>query len=454
MFIALLIGVGVALSPAIPAVAASVATAEWPGYQGGPGHVGTVPSGGPSAPLRLAGAWARVRGQGRVASPVVVGDIAVTESRTRFVGLDSATGMVVWSTPRDRGNVLSPAVDPATGSVVATEGTVRRGAALVALEPSSGRVLLRVRLPQPATSGVTIAGNAALFGARGRRVYALDLTMRAVRWAVAMGGVVEAAPAVSGGLAFVASSSTTATRSRLAAIDLESGRVSWSYPSSGFTSLASGPSIVGRRVYAGFGDGTLRAFDALTGRVAWSSPLRDAMSPLSAPAVDRGVVYANDRLGGLYAFDATTGTRRWDFQFASDSLWGAPLVGRGSVFLGLDDGTVAAVSTGTGRLAWSTRLRFGPIGGLASSGGLLLAPLLGGGGGLASFRHDPNGNVLSLGSPTTLHLPPALASFAAAVAIMLAVVLLFFRVLLDPARVPGPSPARVAADRDEAGEPS
>src|SRR5205823_6090023 len=162
-----------------------------------------------------------------MASPVVIGDLVVTESRTRYVGLDRATGRVVWSTPRDRGNVLSPALDAATGSVLATEGTVRRGAALVALEPSSGRELWRVRLPQPATSGVTVAGTDALFGARGRRVYALDLTRRTVRWTAAMGGVVEAAPAVSRGLAFVVSSSTTATRSRLAAIDVASGQVSW-----------------------------------------------------------------------------------------------------------------------------------------------------------------------------------------------------------------------------------
>src|SRR5205823_3874608 len=236
-----------------------------------------------------------------------------------------------------------------------------------------------------------------------------------------------------------------------AAIDVASGQVSWSYPSSGFTSLASGPAVLGGRIYAGFGDGTLRAFDVTTGRMVWSSPLREAMSPFSAPALDRGTVYANDRLGGLYAFDARSGARRWDFQFASDLLWGAPLVGRGSVFLGLDDGTVSAVATGSGRLAWSTRLRHGPIGAFAAAADLLLSPLLGGAGGIACFRHDPTGRVLTIASPTTLHLLQALGSFAAAVAILLVVLLLFFRIVLVPARVPGPAPSPLPVPSDEDG---
>jgi outer membrane protein assembly factor BamB len=332
--------------------------------------------------------------------------------------------------------VLSPAVDESAGVIVATEGTVRRGAALVGLDPATGQTLWRMPLPHPATTAMTVSQGQAILGLRDHRLYDIDLATRSIQWRVALGGVDNDAPAVAGGRVFVTASSTTAVRSRLVAIDLASGRPAWTFQTAGFTSLAGSPSVAGTRVFAGFGDAVFRAFDAGSGRLLWSAPLREFVSPFAAAAVAGGTVYANDRSGGLYALNATTGKRRWDFQFASTALWGAPLIARGAVLLGLDDGTVGAVDRSTGRLVWATRIRFGPIGALAASQGELIAPLLGGNGGVAAFRHDPHGSLRSVTSPSALNLGRAIVAFAAAMAITLAAVSLLFRFVLDRDRRP------------------
>jgi outer membrane protein assembly factor BamB len=450
--VALLVAAASAVMRTAPTVASADPTVQWPGFQGGPSHPGLGGAQAAGVPLRLSEVRLRRRGQGRLSGVVIIDGQGVTASRTGFLGFDPATGVVAWSVARDHGNVLSPAADPASDSVLATEGTVRRGSALVALDPSSGRALWRRALPQPATSAVTVAGGQAVFGMRGNRVGAVDVASHVVRWTVAVGGVIDSAPAVDGGRGFVTSSSTATARSRLSAIDMASGHLAWSHQATGFTSLVSAPSVVRGRVYAAFGDATLRAFDATSGRRLWSSPLREAASPFSAPAVDATTVYVNDRLGGLYALDARTGARRWDYQFDSTTLWGAPLLVGGVVYLGLDDGAIAAVSARSGRLVWSTRLRFGAIGSFGASGAQLIAPLLGGGGGIALFRHDPTGTLVDVGSPTTLILPRALFHYALSVAILAVLILAFFRIVLDPQRLAADAAGRRAV-RPHRGEP-
>jgi hypothetical protein len=135
-------------------------------------------------------------------------------------------------------------------------------------------------------------------------------------------------------------------------------------------------------------------------------------------------------------------------------------VAGGWVYAGLDDGTVVAVSVATGHLVWRTKLAFGAIGPLAAAGDLLLAPSIGPGGGILAFRHDPSGTLLDVHSPTELDLPVALADFAGAFVLMLAVVLGLFGALgrrteraLDVAPATGPSTDASADEDDQDGGP-
>jgi outer membrane protein assembly factor BamB len=85
----------------------------------------------------------------------------------------------------------------------------------------------------------------------------------------------------------------------------------------------------------------------------------------SSPALANGVLYGANTAGQLIALDIHTGSPRWSWTIPSGSpIKGSPAVdtAKGLVFIGANDGTLDAVWTATGHLAWST-----PIGGTVSA---------------------------------------------------------------------------------------
>jgi hypothetical protein len=89
------------------------------------------------------------------------------------------------------------------------------------------------------------------------------------------------------------------------------------------------------------------------------------------------------------------------------------------VYLGFEDGTLAAFDVGTGDLRWRVGLP-GPVGALAPAGDLLLAPTVGVTGGLIAYAHAADRPLVRMRSPTILRLGTAVLSFAAAAAVLLA----------------------------------
>jgi len=109
--------------------------------------------------------------------------------------------------------------------------------------------------------------------------------------------------------------------------------------------------------------------------------------------------------------------------------------------MGSDDGTLAAIDVRTGRLAWRTRYAAGPIGPLAPAGGVLLVPVLGSRASMVGLVHDPKGALVSEESPSTLHLPLALANFAGAFVLVLGAILGAFALLQRSLRRAAPEVA-------------
>jgi glucose dehydrogenase len=172
-------------------------------------------------------------------------------------------------------------------------------------------------------------------------------------------------------------------------------------------------------VYAGFGDVQVRAFDVATGEIRWEAAVRSDSSPLTSAAFADGDLFVVDGTGGLYRIDGRTGDLEWEFQFPSFFIWGSPLVAGDRVFVGTQDGTLAAVDLSTGHRVWQRRVNAPPVGALAPAGERLLVPLLGRGGGLLALEHDPAGVVGDVASPTTLRPEVALLNFAAGFAAVL-----------------------------------
>ena len=358
---------------------------------------------------------------------------------TSVVAFDPSTGAIRWSVARSEGSVLAPAIDAATETVVYVEGKVARQSALVGLNLITGSRLWRVGLGGVATSAPSVLEGHVYVGGRDEFLYDVDTATRAVA-KVRTAGVVEGAPAGEGGQVFAISVERATGRSRLYSVDTATRRRPWVFSPRSASVDDSSPTVAGGTVYSGFGDSYVRAFDAGTGAVKWAEPVRSGFSELSSPAYADGSVYVVDQLGGLYRLDARSGRRIWDFQFSSLSTIGAPLVVGHTVYVGLDDGSLGAVDVGSGHLVWRTRLRFGPIGALAPTGSLLLAPTIGRRGGIAAFRQHPKGMLSDIVSPTKLNLPRALLNFGAAFVLVLLLVLVLFRVLGRVRREGPPAP--------------
>jgi outer membrane protein assembly factor BamB len=434
---------GVAAAVIAPGVSGRGATAQsaadWPGLQGGAGHIGgAVASFSP--PLQAS--W-RVApsGDARLSTPAVSGTLAVSTGRTSVVGFDPTSGEVLWAdVRRAEGLVVPPAIDleaGAGGVVVFLEGNGPDDSKVVGIDPAerSSR-LWETPLNAQSRTAPTVTDGRVFVGTAEGSVEAVEINSGTEAWTVKVTGEVATSPAVTEGRVFLVAEDRDTGRTRLYALDAEDGRVVWSSSPPGITLGVSSPTAADGTVYVGFGDygagvaGTVRAFDAASGALRWTQPVRGPFSGLSTLAFADGGVFVLDGDGGVYRLDGESGKPAWDYQFPSLVTWGAPLVAGRYVYVGLDDGTIAAIDAESGHLVWQTSLRQGAIGAFAPHGDLLLAPAIGLRGGIVAFEHDPDRPLLDIHSPTELNLARSLANLVAGSAVVMALMLGLFRVVL------------------------
>jgi outer membrane protein assembly factor BamB len=433
-----------AASSAASIMAVSAATTtSWPSFQGGPSHPGTSDEASFAPPLEEAWRLASPAAGSGLSGAAVVPGLAVATGRTSLIGFDPGTGRELWTSPRAEGPLVPPAIeeDPSQNqagqgqadqgqAVVYVEGNSRSTSGLVAVEASTRRQRWRVVLPDLATGAPVIDADVAYATVRDGTVLAIDMASGSQRWRARVSDAL-ASPAAAGGKVFVVSSSASTGRAEVTALDAVTGKRAWSYSPPGVAAAMSAATVSDGRVYVGFGDFFARALNGGTGATVWSEALRrdGDFSFRSAPAVADGGVFLLDRRGRLYRLDPTTGRRVWDFQFQALSQSASPVVVGETVYVGLDDGTVAGVDAATGHLRWHTRFRYGAVGALAPVGELLLVPLDGSGGGIIALRHDPDRVLLDEHSPTELNLPLALGNFGLAFLVVMAGLLGFFKLI-------------------------
>ena len=72
----------------------------------------------------------------------------------------------------------------------------------------------------------------------------------------------------------------------------------------------------------------------------------------SSPVIDKGAVYIGSDDGRVYAIDLNTGKRRWSFQ-AESSIESPPALSAGLVFAGSLDGRLYCLDARTGCRKWT-----------------------------------------------------------------------------------------------------
>jgi quinohemoprotein ethanol dehydrogenase len=155
---------------------------------------------------------------------------------------------------------------------------------------------------------------------------------------------------------------------RLHALDAQTGRELWRYEPKGKRwTLTSPPVAAGGLVYyavvypdhfPGRAQTRLYALDIQTGRVRWSFTHQDVASqehtPPLPPVVGQGILgFVNWGNESLYAFDAETGYKKWSFY--PEALISAPGLANGLISFLTSDGQLYNLDLHTGQQRWKVQ---------------------------------------------------------------------------------------------------
>jgi outer membrane protein assembly factor BamB len=430
--------VGIVLSSGLPAVAQ--ADQEWVGYQGGPGHLGSVDD-GPQPPYsRVWSLSVPLGGPDRqfgVSAPVVSGDVAIVVAPDEVLGIDLATGRQDWTVDRDLGPPVpaavasvgegqavvytegfgegppnpdasaspTPSVAP-TGDGVETDGQPFNSH-LAAFDLETRDPLFKpVPLDAVSRTGVTVSDDVAYVGVAGGRVYAVDLTDGSVAWTVELNRPLTSALAVAGDTVVVGLQSTASSRlPTVVGLDTADGERAWSVDDEAAAAIVSTAAATDETAFVAFSgaqESSVDAIDITSGERAWRSRFPRLFDPsaFAPPVVTSDAVFATDALGVTYAMDPATGSVDWTFALNESVFRAAPISVGGHVVVGTVDGELVALDAASGDLV--SRLDDGgPVRALAVAGDLILVVRGGRDAGVMAYRHDPQGALIRETSPTT-----------------------------------------------------
>jgi outer membrane protein assembly factor BamB len=143
----------------------------------------------------------------------------------------------------------------------------------------------------------------------------------------------------------------------LSAIDKRTGRLVWSRPLGRLS--ASSPAVTANTVYVTVlysghpkSPGRVIALNSATGAVRWWHALPSGSE--SSPLIDRGRVFFGSQNGTVYALNDRTGARLWTYRAAS-AVKASPTLANGVVYFGDYSGRLQAISEQSGRRLWVSR---------------------------------------------------------------------------------------------------
>ncbi len=123
----------------------------------------------------------------------------------------------------------------------------------------------------------------------------------------------------------------------------------WTYDAG--ETIDSSAAIVNGMVYVGTYNGELLVIDLETGKLQWTYQASVVGIGESSPAVDKDTVYIGDLSGVIHAVSLTNGKAKWTFQ-TDGEIRSSPVLVDDRVLIGSYDGHLYALTTSGGKLIW------------------------------------------------------------------------------------------------------
>ncbi len=135
-------------------------------------------------------------------------------------------------------------------------------------------------------------------------------------------------------------------------LNTENGNKVWSIDLD--KELSAGPGVGEKILLVGTPEGQVIALDKENGNQLWEVKLTSEI--LSPPVVDNELAIVRAQDGRVYALDSKTGERKWLFDTNIPNLTlrgnSKPIVKAGRVYIGFDNGKVAAIKQESGDVLW------------------------------------------------------------------------------------------------------
>ncbi|MDX1569556.1 MAG: outer membrane protein assembly factor BamB [Xanthomonadales bacterium] len=139
---------------------------------------------------------------------------------------------------------------------------------------------------------------------------------------------------------------------RIKAIELETGKVSWTVDLE--LPITAGPGLGDGILVVGTADGAVIALERAGGAQRWRAEVSSEV--LAPPAIDTGMTVVRAQDGRVFGFRSEDGSRAWVYDQSVPLLTlrgsSPPLIRGGFVYLGFDNGKVASLRLSDGAVRW------------------------------------------------------------------------------------------------------
>ena len=248
---------------------------------------------------------------------------------------------------------LTPAVTGETLFAASHSGQIK------AYDRHNGHIKWHHKLSQSVTSGIASGNNAIYIGTEEGDLYALSQKDGRVLWHHNVANAVLATPAYAHHQVFAKSLDGT-----IAAFSAQSGERQWRYQDDVpvIRLYAAGPpTIVGKRVLAGFSSGQLLAVNRHSGQLLWqqqiaypqgSNPVQQMVDITVAPQISHKRVYIASFQGKAAALDLKTGHPLWQHNL---STYAGIANGQNHLFIVNAKGHVVSLDNDNGMESWRNK---------------------------------------------------------------------------------------------------